>query len=319
MPSYEPFFPLIVDPDGVDTSIAPRSMPITTDASRAATVVETGGVPLADFEGTSNPYIDYQSIDLLLSLQHPRSTGYDEMSFFIMGQVKELLFRGLHFELVNAKLQIEADEVENAMEILGRAIVFIDYLTEAWNVLSTISSEGFAQFRDTLGTASGQLSFMYRHVEFVLGNKNRRLADAHRNVPHVWPAMERALTSPSLYDEVIALLARRELAIDERALDRDWSEPYQPNRSVEAAWRTVNGGGFVENAESSTTEHRDLYRLGELLTSLDQQFSLYRWRHFVTVERIIGYKPGTGGSSGVGWLESVTRHRFFPELWAIRT
>ena len=310
MPSYRPIRPQIVDPDGVDGSPHPRPMPVTTDESRAATAAETDGQPIVDFEGTSNPYIDYQSIDLLLSLQHPRSDGYDEMAFFVMGQVKELLFRGLHHELVNAQHQLDSDEIGNALEILDRAVIFIDYITDSWNVLSTITTEGFSQFRDTLGTASGQLSFMYRHVEFVLGNKSQRLADGHRNVPHVWPAIADALNSPSLYDSAIALLARRGLEVDAHALDRDWSQPYEPNQSVESAWRQIY---------TDPGPHNELYVLGEKLTSLDQQFSVYRWRHFVSVQRIIGYKPGTGGSSGVAWLEAVTQHRFFPELWALRT
>lgn len=310
MPQYKPVRPQVVDPEGVQASAYPRPMPISTDESRARTAAETGGEPLVDFAGTSNPYIDYQSIDLLLSLQHPRSEGYDEMCFFVMGQVKELLFRGLHHEIVNAQHQLDEDSVGNALEILDRAVAFVDYISESWNVLSTITTDGFNEFRDTLGTASGQLSFMYRHVEFALGNKDQRLAEAHRNIPHVWPAIESALHSPSLYDSVISLLARRGLPVDARALDRDWSETYVPNDSVEAAWRQVY---------DDPGTHNELYRLGEKLTSLDQQFSIYRWRHFVSVERIIGFKPGTGGSSGVGWLEAVTRHRFFPELWALRT
>ena len=308
MPTYEPHLPQVVDIDGVDGSPYARPMPVTTDESRAETVVETGGEPLLDFDGTSNPYIDYQSIDLLLSLQHPRSDGYDEMCFFVMGQVKELLFRGLHFELVNAKRQVEQDEVRNAVEILGRAQVYLEYITSSWDVLQTISAEGFNQFRDTLGTASGQLSFMYRHIEFVLGNKSERLAMAHRNVPHVWPAMEEALRAPSLYDQCIALLARRGFTIGAPALDRDWSKPYEADRSVELAWREIY---------ADPTPGNELHQLGQALIGLDQQFSVYRWRHFVSVERIIGRKAGTGGSSGVEWLESVTRHRFFPEIWAI--
>jgi tryptophan 2,3-dioxygenase len=308
MPTFDPHLPQIVDPAGVSDAAAVRPMPITTDNTRAATVAETGGDPLIDFEGTSNPYIDYQSIDLLLSLQHPRSEGYDEMCFFVMGQVKELLFRGIHFELANAQLQIRDGEVANALQILSRAKVFLEYITDSWNVLSTITTEGFNQFRDHLGTASGQLSFMYRHVEFVLGNKNRMLAEAHRNVPHVWPALLEALESPSLYDDVIALLAHRGYAIDDAGLDRDWSEAYVANASVEAAWRQIYG---------DTSSGNELRSLGEALISLDQQFSIYRWRHFTSVERIIGYKPGTGGSAGVGWLEHVTHHHFFPEIWAI--
>ena len=310
MPTYKPHIPQIVDPAGVDGSPYPRPMPITTDESREATAKETGGEPLVDFAGTSNPYIDYQSIDLLLSLQHPRSDGYDEMCFFVMGQVKELLFRGIHFELVNAQLQVRDGEIANALQILGRARVFMEYIAGSWDVLSTISTEGFNQFRDTLGTASGQLSFMYRHVEFVLGNKSQKLADAHRNVPHVWPAMKEALESPSLYDDVIALLSRNGHDIDAAGLDRNWADSYVPNESVEAAWLAIH-------QEPSTAN--ELYQLGEALVSLDEHFSIYRWRHFITVNKIIGYKPGTGGSSGVAWLEAVTRHRFFPELWAIRT
>jgi tryptophan 2,3-dioxygenase len=308
MPDYTPYVPVVVDPAGVDPSVAPRPMPVTTDETRAQTVEETDGEPLVDFAGTSNPYIDYQSIDVLLSLQHPRSDGYDEMCFFVMGQVKELLFRGVHFELVNARRQVEADSIDNALQILDRATAYVVYITSSWDLLSTISTEGFNQFRDTLGTASGQLSFMYRHVEFVLGNKSERLARAHDNVPHVWPAMEQALRSPSLYDEVIALLARNGHAIDADALDRDWSQPYRPNPSVEAAWRAV----FADPGTSNP-----LYRLGQALLELDEKFSIYRWRHFVSVERIIGYKPGTGGSAGVAWLDAVTRHRFFPEIWAV--
>lgn len=307
MPAFDPFLPVVVDPDGVDASPHPRPMPVTTDESREATADVTGGEPLVDFDGTSNPYIDYQSIDLLLSLQHPRSEGYDEMCFFVMGQVKELLFRGLHFELVNAQRQLRDDAIDNALVILGRAGAYVDYITSSWDLLSTISTEGFNQFRDTLGTASGQLSFMYRHVEFVLGNKSERLAQAHRNVPHVWRALEEALRSRSLYDDAIALLARQGFDIDASALDRDWSLPYEPNGSVEAAWRTIFADPRADNP---------LYRLGQALVEVDQKFSVYRWRHFVSVERIIGYKPGTGGSAGVGWLEGVTRHRFFPEIWA---
>lgn len=307
MPTFEPFLPQIVNPSGVSDAAAARPMPITTDETRTATAEQTGGDPLTDFEGTSNPYIDYQSIDLLLSLQHPRSDGYDEMCFFVMGQVKELLFRGIHFELANAQLQIRDGEIANALQILGRAKVMLAYITDSWNVLSTITTEGFNQFRDHLGTASGQLSFMYRHVEFVLGNKNRTLAEAHRNVPHVWPALLEALESPSLYDDVIALLHRLGYAIDDSALERDWSEAYTPNSSVLSAWREVY---------SDTSAANEVRGLGEALISLDQQFSIYRWRHFTSVERIIGYKPGTGGSAGVGWLDQVTRHHFFPEIWA---
>lgn len=310
MPRYRPQQPHLIDPAGVPASAYPRPLAKTTDASRAYTAKATGGEPLVDFQGTRNPYVDYQSIDLLLSLQHPRSQGYDEMCFFVMGQVKELLFRALHFDLYNAQLQIRADEVINALEILPRAKAIGEYITRSWDVLSTISPEGFNQFRDSLGAASGQLSFMYRHVEFVLGNKDRRLASAFKNMPHVWPGIEAALNSRSLYDDVIALLARRGLAVDKDALGRDWSLAYKINPSVEQAWLQVY---------SKPEQDNDLYRLGEALVGLADQLSQYRWRHFVSVQRLLGLKPGTGGSDGVGWLRYVTEHRFFPELWSIRT
>ena len=310
MPKYKPIHRQIVDPLGVDTSIAPRPMVMGSDDSRNKISKETSGEPLVNYLGKTNPYIDYQSIDILLSLQHPRSDGYDELCFIVMGQVKEMLFKGFHFELVNAQMQIRDGNINNALEILTRAIAYAKYIADTWNVLSTISTEGFSEFRNNLGTASGQLSFMYRHVEFVLGNKSKKLATAHKNVEHVWPEIENSLKSPSLYDDVIALLQRRGFGIDQKMLKRNWAQPYEANASVEAAWLTIYKEASLDN---------DLYSLGEKLTSLDENFSIYRWRHFLTVQKIIGYKPGTGGSAGVGWLENVTAHRFFPELWSIRT
>ncbi len=310
MPRYRPVYPELIDPAGVKLGVGPRPMGMTSDESRQEAAYGTRGEPMVDFDGTSNPYNNYQSIDLLLSIQHPRSQGYDEMCFYMMGQVKELLFKALHFELYNAQLQIAADQTGYALDMMARARAECEYIGRSWDVLSTISPEGFNQFRDHLSTASGQLSFMYRHVEFILGNKSRRLASAFRNMPHVWPGVERALNSRSLYDEVLALLARRGHALDASVLDRDWADEYKPHESVEKAWLAVY---------ADPGPHNDLYRLAEALVQLADQMSLYRWRHFVSVQRLIGLKPGTGGSAGVGWLQHVTSHRFFPELWSIRT
>lgn len=197
-----------------------------------------------------------------------------------------------------------------AIRMLGRARAIVGYIAKSWDVLNTITVDGFNDFRNTLGHASGQLSFMYRHVEFILGNKNERLAKAHSNIPHVWPKMKEALESPSLYDRIIAVLARRGYAIDAAMLDRDWTKPYEANASVEAAWKKIYGDARTENP---------LFELAEALIALDDVFSEYRWRHFTSVSRIIGHKPGTGGSAGVGWLRHVTELRFFPELWSLRT
>lgn len=309
MPDIRPIIPTVVEAQGVVCSIEPRPMEKSSDAQRAKAVVETGGEPQVDFSGRSNPYIDYQSVDLLHSLQHLRSDGYDEMCFYIMGQTKELLFRGLHMELVNARAQIKQDELANALEILLRCKAYVDHIADTWNVLGTINPSGFNQFRDHLSTASGQLSYMYRHVEFILGNKDERLAAAHRNVPHVWPALKENFESPGLYDEVLGYLSRHGHTIDASVLERDWTQGYQASESVVAAWLAVYRQPSSDNLQ---------YQLAEKLVALDEAISVYRWRHFVTVHKIIGYKPGTGGSAGVGWLEKVTRHRFFPELWAVR-
>ena len=310
MSRVTPHFPKLVEPSGVNCSNVARDIGITTDQTRAYEAKETLGLPQVEFGGTSNPYIDYQFIDLLHTLQQPRSTAYDETCFLLMGQVKELLFNALHFELFNARHQIDQDQIIEAIRMISRARVITTYIASSWDVLSTITADGFNEFRDSLGKASGQLSFMYRHVEFILGNKSPRLARAHSNVPHVWPKMKEALHAPSLYDRTIALLARRGYALDEKALDRDWSQPYEANASVEAAW--------LEIYRQATTDNQ-LYELGEALVTLDDHISQYRWRHFTSVARIIGHKSGTGGSAGVGWLRHVTEHRFFPELWSVRT
>jgi tryptophan 2,3-dioxygenase len=310
MARVHPVFPQLVDPRGVNCSNQPRDIGITTDETRAYTVKTTEGQPEVQFGGNSNPYVDYQFIDLLHTLQAPRSEGYDETCFYLMGQVKELLFNALHFELYNAKHQIEQDQIIEAIRMISRARVITTYIGKSWDVLSTITVDGFNEFRNHLGQASGQLSFMYRHVEFILGNKSARLARAHSNIPHVWPKMKEALESPSLYDSIIALLARKGYAIDAQALSRDWSQPYAPNESVEKAWLKIYQAAKTDNV---------LYELGEALITLDDHISQYRWRHFTSVSRIIGHKPGTGGSAGVGWLRHVTEHRFFPELWSLRT
>jgi tryptophan 2,3-dioxygenase len=310
VPTFKPQTPTIVDPAGVKTGNAVRPMGQTTDTSRAEMVDETGGLPRVDFENTSNPYIEYQNLDLLLTLQHPRSDAYDEMCFYIMGQVKELLFKSLHFELHNARHLICQGQLDDALFIADRALEITKLLTNAWDVVATVSAEGFNQFRNHLDEASGQLSFMFRHVEFVLGNKDRRLASAHRNVPHVWPYMKEALESPSLYDEVLQLLNRQGFEIAPEALERDWADQYAPHESVEQAWFDII---------SSPSTSSGLYKLGEVLVALDDQMAQYRWRHFVLVSRIIGYKPGTGGSAGVEWLRHTTDFRYFPELWSVRT
>lgn len=280
------------------------------NAQRQATVQNTAGEPLLSFSGPSNPYLEHQRNDLLLSIQHMRSEGHDEMVFMCITHCKELTFKAIHYELFNMQARIRDDDVIGALQLAPRVVALLQFLVKTWDVLSTITPAEFNKFRNTLGVASGQQSYMYRHVEFILGNKSIPLARAHANNKDVWPYMEKALNSPSLYDDVLALLHRRDIAIPPEALARDWSAPYVSNPAVEEAWLWVY---------SDPTPENDLYQLGEALTNMADAFSQYRWRHFVSVERILGFKPGTGGSAGVGWLRAIVDHRFFPELWTMRT
>ena len=300
--------PTVRDP-ALELSLV-RAVDISTHDSRDEAVKATDGQPMIEFAGKSNPFIDYHRNDLLLSTQHMRSEGHDEMVFILMTQCKELIFKAIHYEAFNMQLRLRDDDLAGALALAPRIKRLFEYLTKTWDVLSTITTSGFNEFRDCLGVSSGQQSYMYRHVEFVLGNKSRRLAQAHENNPDVYPYLLQSLESPSLYDEALALLHRRGFAVPERALRRDWSETYQSNPAVEQAWLAVYAQPWPENP---------LYQLGETLIEIADLFSQFRFKHFTSVERILGFKPGTGGSAGVGWLKHVVEHRFFPELWAIRT
>ena len=308
--NFKYVIPEIVDINEVDSSPRPRPMEIGSEEERQRQVKETDGQPITEFKGNANPYIDYQSVDLLLSLQHPRSKGYDEMCFIVQGQCKEMLFKSAYYELYNARLRIMDDDLPNASLILNRCKEIFILLTRFWDVLATIRPEGFKRFRDYLNVASGQQSFMFRHVEFILGNKNIAMASVHKNVNHVYPAILKNLETPSLYDEVIKLLQRRGYNISSEYLDRDWTKKYQPHESIEQAWLEI-----YKTPEPTN----DLYLFAELLIEFADIFARYRFQHFTTVERILGLKPGTGGSAGVTWLKTMAEHRFFPELWSIRT
>lgn len=264
--------------------------------------------PLLDFGGRT-PYIDYQSIDTLLSLQNPRSAEPAELSFYILGQVKELLFKLLYEESCRARGLLDADEVGAAIRVLSRSRKAIDVLVSCWGVLSTLTPGEFNGFREHLGQASGVQSYMYRMVEYVLGNKEPALARPHGKPAEVAEAVRDALRSPSLYDAAVALLARRGAAIPAETLARNPAVPHRSCAAVERAWRDV----YAEPPEA------ELPRLGEALMDLAEGMSRWRALHLLTVERVIGTKPGTGGTRGASWLRRVNEHRFFPELWSART
>lgn len=290
-----------------------------SDAERARLAALRDGEPLVEFAGGSTPYIDYQSIDVLLSLQQPRSDAPAELPFYVLGQVKELLFKLLYEELVRVRSLLAEDEVWQATWVLRRVQREAGLLCSTWDVLGSLAPTEFNAFRDSLGQASGLQSYMYRMVEYVLGNKDPRLARPHLGVPGVAEQVRRALEEPSVYDAALALLARRGAPLPATALERDWSQPYAPSDAAERAWAQVYAkGGAPGGGPSRPESGGELFWLAEALADVAEAMCRWRSLHLLTVERIIGTKPGTGGTHGVAWLRRVSEHRFFPDLWAAR-
>ena len=263
-----------------------------------------------DFSGGEMSYGDYLALDRILDAQHPRSGQHDEMLFILQHQTSELWMKLILHELRAALLQVTHDDLQPAFKMLARVGRIMAQLIQAWDVLSTLTPSEYMSFRGALGRASGFQSYQFRMIEFVLGNKNRAMIDPHRHRPDLAAALESLLGAPSLYDEAIRLLARRGFPIEAAQLERDWSHPYVASPSVEAAWITVY---------RDTARHWDLYELAEELVDLEDVFRQWRFRHVTTVERIIGFKPGTGGTAGVAYLRKLLDIRLFPELWDLRT
>ncbi|MFC0843811.1 tryptophan 2,3-dioxygenase [Streptomyces noboritoensis] len=292
----------------------PRPYRAMTAQDRRDRSEQTEGEPVLDFSvgranENSTPYIDYHSVDVLLSLQHPRTEEPAELTFYITGQIQELLFKLLFTEVNRVRDLLFDDRIDDALWYLHRIERIQRVLTVSWEPVSTLTPTEFAAFRDELGAASGFQSYMYRQLEFSLGNKERRMADAYRAVPWLHEQVTRVLQAPSLYDAVLSLLHRRGL-IPKECVPVDHAEPYVPNPLVEEAWGVL----YRSRAESP-----GLHALAEALSELNYQYSRWRSTHLLTVERIMGYKPGTGGTLGVEWLRRVAEHRFFPELWSVRT
>ena len=194
--------------------------------------------------------------------------------------------------------------------MLARVSKVQNQLKQAWDVLATMTPADYIAFRDSLGHSSGFQSYQYRVLEFLLGNKNAKMAEVHRHDKAVYTRVKDALTQPSLYDETLLLLHRRGFDVPEAKLNRDWSEPYTSDPQVEAVWGAVY---------KDTTTHWDLYELAEKLVDVEDNFQQWRFRHMTTVKRVIGFKRGTGGTSGVGYLSKALQLKFFPELWTLRT
>lgn len=262
-----------------------------------------------DFSGEMS-YGDYLALDQVLAAQRPLSDNHNEMLFIIQHQATELWMKLVIHELKAAMERIRRDDLQPAFKMLARVSRIMGQLIQAWDVLSTLTPSEYLDFRHKLGHASGFQSYQYRTIEFLLGNKNRGMLAPHRHRPDLHDPLEAVLNAPSLYDESIRLLARRGFAIDKAALERDWSLAYAPNASVEAAWVAVY---------RDTTRHWDLYELAEELIDLEDFFRQWRFRHVTTVERVIGFRRGTGGTPGVAYLRRLLDVRLFPELWDLRT
>lgn len=258
----------------------------------------------------SMSYGDYLQLDKILSAQQPLSPDHNEMLFIIQHQTSELWMKLMLHELRAAILCVARDELGSAFKMLARVSRIMEQLVHAWDVLATMTPPEYSAIRPYLGNSSGFQSAQYRCIEFALGNKNAAMLKPHEHRPDLHAMVSSHFESPSLYDESLRLLAARGLAIPASHVERDWTQPYAESAQVEQAWLTV----YRENER-----YFDLYQLGEELTDLEDAFRLWRFRHVTTVERIIGFKRGTGGTGGVSYLRKMLDVVLFPEIWKLRT
>ena len=255
-------------------------------------------------------YGDYLQLDKILSAQQPLSPDHNEMLFIVQHQTSELWMKLMLHELRAAISCVARDELGSAFKMLARVSRIMEQLVHAWDVLATMTPPEYSAIRPYLGSSSGFQSAQYRCIEFALGNKNTAMLKPHEHRPDLQAQVRSYLESPSLYDEALRLLAARGLAIPASHLDRDWTQPYTESAQVEQAWLAVY---------RDPEHHWDLYQLGEELTDLEDAFRLWRFRHVTTVERIIGFKRGTGGTGGVSYLRKMLDVVLFPEIWKLRT
>ncbi|MFJ1749168.1 tryptophan 2,3-dioxygenase [Streptomyces sp. NPDC088116] len=265
--------------------------------------------PNLDFAGTT-PYEDYVQADVLTHLQHPLSDDPGEMVFLVTTQVMELWFTVIVHEWETASRALREDRTQVAVDALKRSVRELDALNASWKPLGQLTPAQFNSYRGALGEGSGFQSAMYRRMEFLLGDKSASMLVPHRGAPRVHAELEKALQEPSLYDEVLRLLARRGLPVPKAVLQRDLSLRYEPSPEVEAIWAALY---------ADPDQQGELVRLGEALTDVGEL--VWRWRndHLVATRRAMGSKTGTGGSAGVAWLEKRATKNVFPELWTARS
>jgi tryptophan 2,3-dioxygenase len=255
-------------------------------------------------------YSSYLNLDRILAAQHPVSGAHDEMLFIIVHQASELWLKLCLHELAAARARIAADDLRPAFKMLARVARAQGQLIQSWDVLSTMTPHDYSTVRPHLGSSSGFQSAQYRMMEFMLGGRNPDMVTLHEAVPAVAAALREELERKSIYAEAVALLARRGFSIPAEVLDRDYARPWELSPEVEAAWAAIYRG---------PEQHWDLYELAEKLVDLEYHFQRWRFGHLKTVERIIGFKKGTGGTPGVPYLAGVLRQAFFPELLSVRT
>ena len=261
-------------------------------------------------ETTPSPgptYSSYLQLDKILSAQAPLSDAHDELLFIVIHQATELWIKLCLHELAAARAAIRADEIGPALKMMARVGRVQEHLTQSWNVLATITPADYSRMRDKLGSSSGFQSHQYRLLEFMMGNKNPGMIAIHAGSPEVQQLLQDELSRPSIYDESVSLLARRGFL--PKAYSRDFTTPYVASPEVEGAWAQVYREPKL---------HWELYDLAEKLVDLEYRFQIWRFGHLKTVERVIGFKSGTGGSPGVPYLAAVLGQVFFPELLDIR-
>jgi tryptophan 2,3-dioxygenase len=277
-------------------------------APRGEHIVRDEGAQL-DFSGDMS-YGDYLQLDRILNAQQPLSPDHNELLFIVQHQTSELWMKLMLHELGAAVDAVARDQLQPAFKMLARVSKIMEQLVHAWDVLATMTPPEYSAIRPYLGHSSGFQSWQYRCIEFSLGNKNAAMLQPHAHRPDLLATVEAAWRAPGLYDEALRLLARRGIAVPASHLERDWTQPYTPDAAVEQAWLAVY---------RDPQRHWDLYQLGEELTDLEDAFRLWRFRHLTTVERVIGFKRGTGGTGGVSYLRRMLDTELFPELWALRT
>lgn len=255
-------------------------------------------------------YGDYLQLDAILGAQKPLSPAHDELLFIVQHQTSELWMKLMLHELHAAVNNIASDELNAAFKQLARVSKIMEQLVHAWDVLATMTPPEYSAIRPYLGHSSGFQSFQYRCIEFAMGNKNAAMLKPHAHSAERLALVQAAYEAPSLYDEALRLLARRGIAVPASHTQRDWTRPYEASDAVEQAWLQVY---------RHPKEHWDLYQLGEELTDLEDAFRLWRFRHVTTVERVIGFKRGTGGTGGVSYLRKMLDVVLFPEIWRLRT